>query len=87
MSHTTGGEWFSVKWKDACRRRFTGLHAVVDVDILMVTSVMVRDRPGGDAKLLIPLLKGMWTDELGVVYGDKAYLSRINVTHIHSLGA
>ena len=87
MSHSTGGEWFSVRCQEARRRRFHGLHAAVDIDTLMVTSVRVRDRPGGDAKMLIPLLEGMWADELEVVYGDKAYLSRINVTHIHSLGA
>jgi transposase len=29
----------------------------------------------------------MWTDALELVYGDKAYLSRANVSYIHSLGA
>ncbi len=87
MSHTTGGEWFSVRCQEARRRRFHGLHAAVDVDTLMVASVMVRERPGGDATMLVPLLKGMWTDALQVVYGDKAYLSRSNVTYIHRLGA
>jgi transposase len=87
MSHSTGGEWFSVRCQEARRRRFHGLHAAVDVDTLMVASVMVRERPGGDATMLVPLLKGMWTDALQVVYGDKAYLSRSNVTYIHRLGA
>lgn len=87
MSHLTGGERFSVQWRDARKRRFTGFHAAVDIDTLLMTSVMVRNRLGGDAKMLIPLLEGMWADELEVVYGDAAYLSRINVTHIHSLGA
>ncbi|MFQ5834015.1 MAG: IS5 family transposase [Candidatus Thorarchaeota archaeon] len=87
MGHSTGGEWFSVSCQEARRRRFHGLHAAVDIDTLMVTSVMVRDRPGGDAKMLIPLLEAMWTDALQLVFGDKAYLSRVNVTYIHSLGA
>ncbi len=47
----------------------------------------VRNRPSDDAKMLIPMLEGMWADELEVVYGDKAYLSKINVTYIHSLSA
>ena len=29
----------------------------------------------------------MWADELEVVYHDNGYLSRIDVTYIHSLGA
>ena len=33
------------------------------------------------------MLEGIWADELEVVYGDKAYLSKINVTYIHSLSA
>lgn len=87
MSHSTGGEWFSVRCQEARGRRFHGLHAAVDIDTLMVTSVRVRNRPGGDAKMLISLFEGMWADELEVVYGDKVYLSRINVTYIHNLGA
>ncbi len=53
----------------------------------MVTSVRVRNRPSGDAKMLIPMLEGMWADELEVVHGDKAYLSKFDVTYIHSLSA
>jgi transposase len=87
MSHTTGGEWKSVRCQEVLTRGFHGLHAAVDVDTLMVASVKVRDRPGGDAKMLIPLLEDMWIDALELVYGDKAYLSRVNVTYIYNLGA
>ena len=76
-----------MRCQEARRRRFHGIHAAVDIDTLMVIPVRVRDRPGGDAKMLISLLEGMWADKLEVVYGEKAYLSRINVSYIHSLGA
>ena len=87
MSYSNGGEWFSIKCQEARRRRFTGLHADFDIDTLMVTTIMIRNRLGGDAKKLVPLLEGVWADELEVVYRDNGYLSRIDVTYIHSLGA
>ena len=59
MSHSTGGGWLSVRCQEARRKRFHSLRAAVDIDTLIVNSVMVRNRAGGDARKLIPLLKGM----------------------------
>jgi transposase len=87
FSHSTGGEWMSLRFKKTLKRRFSALHAAVDTDTLMVHSVRVRARPGGDAKELVPLLKRVPHQNLENVYGDKAYISRKNVQYIHDLGA
>ncbi|MHA1495858.1 MAG: transposase [Candidatus Thorarchaeota archaeon] len=77
----------SFRFKKTLKRRFHALHAAVDTDTLLVQTVKVRARPGGDAKELVPLLKRVPTSELEVVYGDKAYISRKNVQFISDLGA
>ena len=77
----------SLRFKKTLKRRFTALHAAVDTDNLMVHAVRVKARPGGDAKELVPLLKRVPHQCLENVYGDKAYISRENVQHIHDLGA
>jgi transposase len=87
FSHSTGGEWMSLRFKKTRKRRFTALHAAVDTDTLMVHAAQVRARPGGDAKELIPLLKRVPPQGLEHVYGDKAYISRRNAQYIHDLGA
>jgi len=87
ISHTTGGEWFSMRLQKRRRRRFHGLHAAVDTDTLLITAAMVRRKPGGEASTLPSLLGQMSTDRLEAVYGDKAYISRANVTLIDELGA
>lgn len=87
FSHSTGGEWMSLRFKKTLKRRFTALHAAVDTDTLMVHAVRVRARPGGDAKELIGLLKRVVHQFLEYVYGDKAYISRKNVQYITDLGA
>ncbi|MHA1662695.1 MAG: IS5 family transposase [Candidatus Thorarchaeota archaeon] len=87
FSHSSGGEWMSFRFKKTLKRRFHALHAAVDTDTLLVQTVKVKARPGGDAKELVPLLKRVPTSELEVVYGDKAYISRKNVQFIHDLGA
>ena len=77
----------NLRFKKTRKRRFTALHAAVDTDTLMIHSVRVRARPGGDAKELVPLLKRIAHEYLENVYGDKAYISRANVQYIHDLGA
>ncbi len=77
----------SLQFKKTLKRRFTALHAVVDTDTLMVQSVRVRARPGGDAEELVPLLRRVPHQSLETVYGDKAYISRRNVQFIDELGA
>ncbi len=87
FSHSTGGEWMSLRFKKTLKRRFHALHNVVDTDTLMVNASRVCARPGGDAKHLMALVKRVPASELEVVYGDKAYISRENVQYIHDLGA
>jgi len=87
FSHSTGGEWMSLRFRKTLKRCFTALNAAVDTDTLMVHAVRVRARPGGDAKELISLLKQVVHRFLEDVYGDKAYISRKNVQFIHDLGA
>lgn len=87
FSHATGGEWMSLRFKKTRKRRFTALHAAVDTDTLMIHSVRVRARPGGDAKELVPLLKRVPHQGLENIYGDRAYISRKNVQFIADLGA
>ncbi|MDF1539190.1 MAG: IS5 family transposase, partial [Candidatus Thorarchaeota archaeon] len=87
FSHSTGGEWMSLRFKRTLKRRFTALRAAVDTDTLMIHSVRVRARPGGDAKEMVPLLKRVPHQSLVTVYGDKAYISRKNVQFIADLGA
>jgi transposase len=87
FSHSTGGEWMDLRFKKTRKRRFTALHAAVDTDTLLVHSVRVRARPGGDATEMIPLLKRIVHERLEQVYGDKAYISRKNVQYIHDRGA
>ncbi len=77
----------SLRFKKTRKRRFTTLHEAVDTDTLMIHSVRVRARPGGDAKELVPLLKRVPHQGLENVYGDKAYISRKNVQFITDLGA
>ncbi len=87
FSHSTGGEWMSLRFKRTRKRRFTALHAAADTGTLLVHSVRVKARPGGDAKEMVPLLKHVPQQDLENVYGDKAYISRKNVQYIHDLGA
>lgn len=87
FSHSTGGEWMFLRFRKTRKRRFTALHAAVDTDTLMIHSVRVRARPGGDAKEMIPLLRRVLHQCLESVYGDKAYISRKNVQFIAELGA
>jgi len=56
-SHSTGGEWMTVRVEVALKRRFTALHAAADTDTLLIHAVRVKARPGGDARDLIPLLR------------------------------
>jgi transposase len=76
-----------LRFRKTRKRRFTALHAAVDIDTLMTHSVRVRARPGGDAKEMIPLLRRVPHQCLESVYGDKAYISRKNVQFIAELGA
>jgi hypothetical protein len=46
FSHSTGGEWFSVRLKKSRRRRFHALHNAVDTDTLMIHATLVRGKPG-----------------------------------------
>lgn len=87
FSHSTGGEWMFLRFRKTRKRRFTALHAAVDTDTLMIHSVRVRARPGGDAKEMISLLRRVPHQCLESVYGDKAYISRKNVQFIAELGA
>jgi len=87
FSHTTGGEWASVRFKTTRRRRFHGLHNAVDTDTLMITASGVRACPGGDAQHLVALVGRTNPTDLEVVYGDKGYISRKNVQFISDVGA
>jgi len=87
FSHSTGGEWMSLRFKKTRKRRFHALHNVVDTDSLMINASRVCARPGGDAKHLTALVRRVPASELEVVYGDKAYISRKNVQFIADLGA
>jgi transposase len=87
FSHSTGGEWMSVRCQNTRRKRFTALHNAVDTDTLLIQASRVRARPGGDATELIPLLKRTRTKHLNTVYGDKGFISRRNVQHINDIGA
>ena len=87
FSHTTGGEWRSVRFKKTRKRRFHALHNVVDTDTLLINASRVKSVPGGDAKCMIALVRRVPASELETVYGDKAYISRKNVQFISELGA
>ncbi len=87
FSHSTGCEWLSLRFKRTQKRRFTALHAVVDTDTLMVLAAHVRARPGSDAGKLIPLFRRVPHSSLEYVYGERAYISRRNVQHIHDIVA
>lgn len=87
FSHSTGGEWMSLRFKKTLKRRFHALHNIVDTDTLMIHGSRIRVRPGGDAKHMIALVKRVPSKEFKVVYGDKAYISRRNVQFIAELGA
>jgi transposase len=87
FSHTTEGEWQTVRFRKTRRRRFTALHAAVDTDSLMVHAVRVKARPGGDARHLVALLGRVDGSQLATVYGDRAYISRQNVQCIADRGA
>ncbi len=87
FSHTTGGEWMSIRFQKTLKRRFTALHNVVDTDTLMINATRVKARPGGDAKHMVALVKQVPSRNLKGVYGDKGYISRKNVQYISDLGA
>ncbi len=87
FSHSSGGEWMSFRFKKTLKRRFHALHNVVDTDTLMINASRVCERPGGDARHLIALVRRVDLSRLETVYGDKAYISRKNVQYIHDLGA
>ncbi len=87
FSHSTGGEWVLVRFKKTRRRRFHALHNAVDTDTLLVHATRVRNRPGGDPRFMVPLVRRVSKDNLATVYGDKAYISRKNVQFITDLGA
>jgi len=57
FSHSTGGEWFSVRFKKTRRRRFHALHNAVDTDTLLVHAIRVRGKPGGDPRFMVPLVR------------------------------
>jgi transposase len=87
FSHSTGGEWFSVRLKRSHRRRFHALHNAVDTDTLMIHATRVRTRPGGDSRFMVPLVRRIQKSNLATVYCDKAYISRKNVQFIADVGA
>jgi len=87
FSHTSGGEWMSVRFGKTRRRRFHALHNVIDTDTFLIHGSRVRVRPGGDAKCMIALVRRVVPSELETVYGDKGYISRKNVQFIVDLGA
>jgi len=87
FSHSTGGEWMSLRFKKTLKRRFHALHNAVDTDTLMVNASRVCARPGGDEKHMTALVRRVPPSDLKVVYSDKAYISRKNVQCIHDLGA
>ncbi|MFQ5906271.1 MAG: IS5 family transposase [bacterium] len=87
FSHSTGGEWVSVRLQKSRRRRFHALHNAVDTDTLMIHATRVRTRPGGDPRFMIPLVKRIVKRDLETVYCDKAYISRRNVQFIADVGA
>ncbi|MHA1813101.1 MAG: transposase [Candidatus Thorarchaeota archaeon] len=53
----------------------------------MVLAAQVRERPGGDAKQFVPLLRQVRHQSLEYVYADRAYISRKNVQYVHDPGA
>ena len=87
FSHSTGGEWFSVRLKKSSRRRFHALHNAVDTDTLMIHATRVRTRLGGDSRFMVPLVRRASKDNLATVYCNKAYISRRNVQFIADVGA
>ena len=87
FSHSTGGEWFSVRFKKTRRRRFHALHNAVDTDTLLIHATRVRGKPGGDPRFMVPLVRRVSKSSLETVYGDKAYISRRNVQFIADIGA
>jgi transposase len=86
FSHSTGGEWFSVRLKKSHRRRFHALHNAVDIDTLMIHATRVRTRPSGDSRVMVPLVCRIQKSNLATVYCDKAYISRRNVQFIYDAG-
>ena len=86
FSHSTGGEWFSVRLKKSHGRRFHALHNAVDIGTLMVHATRVRTRPGGDSGVMVPLVRRIQKRNLATVYCDKAYISRRNVQFIADVG-
>jgi transposase len=87
FSHSTGGEWVSVRLRKTRRRRFHALHNAVDTDTLMIQASRVRSRPGGDSMFMIPLMRRVSTEDLETVYCDRAYITRDNVQFVADVGA
>jgi len=87
FSHSTRGEWVSVRLRKSRRRRFHALYNSVDTDTLMINATRVRTRPGGDPRIIVPLIRRVSKKDLETVYCDKAYISRRNVQFIADTGA
>jgi transposase len=87
ISHDSGGLWMDFRMERRRIRHFHGLHAIVDTVSLMILSVSVRMRPGGEARQLRPMLRHVSKRSLRRCLMDRAYLSRNNVRCIAELGA
>jgi hypothetical protein len=86
LSHSTGGEWRSVRLVERRVRRFHGLCATLDTESMMFVTTQVNDRPRGDAPQLEPLVEPVDTSALQAVIGDSAFLSRANIAYIAGRG-
>ena len=87
FSHSTSGEWFSVRLKKGCKRRFHAFHNAIDTDTLVSHAAGVKTKPGGNSRFRVSLVRKISKDSLTTVYYDKAYISRRNVQFIADVGA
>jgi hypothetical protein len=87
FSHSTGGEWFSVRLGKSRRRRFHALHNAMDINTLIIHATRMRTTPGSNPRFMVPLMRRISKKDLATVYCDKAYISRRNVQFIGDVGA
>lgn len=83
------GAYAENKYGTKKSRRWLKAHICVGVKTNIVTAIEITDESGADCPKFIPLMQETANNGFDVkeAYGDKAYLSRDNLTYIDSLGA
>jgi|SRR5437016_461055 len=81
--------WYDHKYnRDTFKRKWVKVHIMTGVKTNVVTAVEIADKHASDTKMLPALVeKTAEGFQMSEVSGDKAYLSRKNVTAIRDAGA